>query len=154
MLRTLNEYALIGDMPATIVAAVDGSPASLRAVAYAAGIARRERARLICVHVRQPTALVRIASVLSPETIAAAWADPRPGEFVSAAVAVECRSWDSTARLVVRQGDPFTELTALATEVRADLIVTGAPASLLGRIFPTLPGRVLRRRKWPVVVIP
>lgn len=139
---------------ATIVAAVDGSPASLRAVAYAAGLARRQGARLICVHVRHPTAMARIASALSPEAVAAAWADPRPGEFVSADVAVECRRWDAEARLIVRQGDPFTELTALAAEVRADLIVTGAPGSLLGRILPTLPGRVLRRREWPVIVIP
>jgi nucleotide-binding universal stress UspA family protein len=139
---------------ATIVAAVNGSPASLRAVAYAAGIARRERARLICVHVLQPTAIARIACALAPEIMAAAWADPGPGEFVSAAVAVECRSWDAQAQLVVRQGDPFTELTALAAEVRADLIVTGAPASAIGRLLPALPVRVLRRRKWPVVVIP
>lgn len=40
-----------GDGPTVIVAAVDGSPTSLRAAAYAAGWARRMQTRLIIVHV-------------------------------------------------------------------------------------------------------
>jgi nucleotide-binding universal stress UspA family protein len=142
------------DGPAVILAAVDGSPPSLRALAYAAGLARREHAQLICVYVHQPATAARMACVLSPEVTAAAWADPEPSEFVGADVAIECRSWGTPARFVILRGDPLTELTALAAEVHADLIVTGAPASILGRILPSLPSRVLRRRRWPVMVVP
>ena len=79
---------------------------------------------------------------------------PEAGPDLPASAYAALAGWDATARLIVRLGDPFTELTALAAEVRADVIVTGAPGSVLGRVMPTLPSRVVRRKQWPVVVIP
>ena len=47
---------------AIIVAGVDGSVTSLRAGAYAAGLARRQGARLVCLYVEQHSALYGTAS--------------------------------------------------------------------------------------------
>ena len=53
--RTPRGEAELGtDGPGAIVVGVDGTPTSLRALAYAAGLARRQRAELIVVYVRSP----------------------------------------------------------------------------------------------------
>ena len=44
-------FELGTDGPSTIVVGVDGSTTSMRAGAYAAGLARRQRSRLVVVHV-------------------------------------------------------------------------------------------------------
>ena len=49
-----GEAELGTDGPGAIVVGVDGTPTSLRALAYAAGMARRQRAQLIAVYVRSP----------------------------------------------------------------------------------------------------
>jgi nucleotide-binding universal stress UspA family protein len=140
---------------AVILAAIDGSPSSLRALAYAAGLTRRERAQLICAYVHQPSSAARMAAVLHPEGAAMVWDDPASFiEEVSTHVAIECGAWGTRASFVSRVGDPFAELTALAAELHADLIVTGAPTGVLSRVLPSLPSRVARRRRWPVMIVP
>ena len=46
-----HSFELGTDGPSAIVVGVDGSATSLRAGAYAAGLARRQRARLVAVYV-------------------------------------------------------------------------------------------------------
>jgi nucleotide-binding universal stress UspA family protein len=54
------------------------------------------------------------------------------------------------ASLVIREGDPFEELTRVAEEVRADAIVVGSSAQRLG----SLAARLVKDARWPVTVVP
>ena len=50
------------DGPMVILVGIDDSVTSLRAGAYAVGLARRQGARLVCVYVEQPSALYGAAA--------------------------------------------------------------------------------------------
>src|SRR3954451_16226613 len=58
----MGSFELGTDGPGAIVVGVDGSPTSLRAAAYAAGLARRQRTKLIAVYARtSPGTLLALA---------------------------------------------------------------------------------------------
>ena len=50
-------FELGTDGPKVILVGIDDSVTSLRAGAYAAGLARRQGARLVCVYVERPSAM-------------------------------------------------------------------------------------------------
>ncbi len=56
--------------------------------------------------------------------------------------------------LVVARGDPFTELTRLAGELYADLVVVGASTHAGHRLIGSLAVRLVRAGRWPVTVVP
>jgi nucleotide-binding universal stress UspA family protein len=58
------------------------------------------------------------------------------------------------ARFFVRSGDPFTVLTDIAQEVRADVAVVGSSMSIGHRVVGALAVRLMRSRRWPVIVVP
>src|SRR4051812_30962931 len=60
-------FELGTDGPTHILVGVDGSDTSLRAAAYAAGLARRQGSQLIVLFVKTPSA----TTVAAPETTAA-----------------------------------------------------------------------------------
>jgi nucleotide-binding universal stress UspA family protein len=62
--------------------------------------------------------------------------------------------WGVDAKVVVRDGDPLTVLTEVATEARADAVVVGSSASLGHRIAGSLASRLIRHGRWPVTVVP
>ena len=51
-------------------------------------------------------------------------------------------------------GDPWTELTRVADELRVDAVVVGASESAGHRIIGSLAGRLVRAGRWPVSVVP
>jgi nucleotide-binding universal stress UspA family protein len=51
-------------------------------------------------------------------------------------------------------GDPWTELTRVANETRADAVVVGASEHAGHRIVGSLATRLVRAGKWPVTVVP
>jgi nucleotide-binding universal stress UspA family protein len=144
-------FELGTDGPSVVVVGFDGSPPSVRAGAYAAGVARRERARLVVVHVETPP----VMALLSPdqpwpiqETMAQRTADLRTQVEDDAAHA------GVRAEFVAVRGEPAAGLCRLATQLRADLVVVGASARVGHRLLGSLGNRLVRSGRWPVVVVP
>ena len=125
-----------------------GAQSSLHAAAYATGLARRQGARLVAVWVRPKVSysdtMVETAGVLAKERKESA-------DEVRATLAWAARHYGiPEASLIVREGDPFDELTQVAEEVRADAIVVGSSEQRLG----SLAVRLVRDARWPVTVVP
>lgn len=151
-----DTFELGTDGPTSILVGTDGSTTATRAGWYAAGLARRQGARVVAVFV-----------------------EPGPGPGVSAAapgatglVAVQQEAFDDVAdelrqraEVVSRElgvdftfiavhGDPFRELCRIADEIRADAVVVGASAKAGHRLVGSLALRLVRANKWPVTVVP
>lgn len=134
-----------------IVVGFDGSPTSLHAGAYAAGLARRLSARLVVVHV-QATPAVSLLAPTHPwpveETLTALTDDLRRQVQEGAAYAgVE-------VEFIATRGDPYTELCRTAGAVNADAVVVGASTRTGHRIAGSLAVRLVRAGRWPVTVVP
>jgi nucleotide-binding universal stress UspA family protein len=137
--------------PQVIVAGVDGSPTSLRAGAYAAGLARRQRCRLVVVHVATAPTL----AYLSPDVTAAARDAARQAtEEIREEVLASAARLGIDVEFRAGEGDPFTVLCRVATEVRADLVVVGASSRLGHRIAGSVAIRLVKTGRWPVTVVP
>jgi nucleotide-binding universal stress UspA family protein len=144
-------FELGTDGPMVIVAGVDGTPTSLRAGAYAAGLARRQHARLVVVHV----ATAPLLAMLSPD-------QPWPVEELLADAEADLRAQVEAGaahvgipvEFVTARGEPFGQLCRIATELRADAVVVGASTRAGHRIVGSLGGRLVRAGRWPVVIVP
>ena len=148
-------FELGTDGPSAILVGVDGSETSLRAAAYAAGLARRQHTRLVVVYVRtQPAALMSIADHVGLATKEVLDAQDALEAQLRAAIRTHLVHWDVDAHLVVRSGDPLAVLSEVAREVRADAVIVGSSASPGHRIAGSLAVRLVRARRWPVTVVP
>jgi nucleotide-binding universal stress UspA family protein len=144
-------FELGTDGPRVILVGFDGSATSLRAGAYAAGLARRQRARLVVVHVAATPAL----AMLVPER-------PWPVEETLAAVSDGLRRQVEAGaayagiavEFVALRGDPFLELSRVATEMQADAVIVGASMRAGHRLLGSLAVRLVRAGRWPVTVVP
>ncbi|WP_405481009.1 universal stress protein [Streptomyces sp. NBC_00009] len=134
-----------------VVVGFDGSTSSERALAYAIGMAYRSGSGLIIVHVanRLPTTV---------------WAGCEPPVFVDVpdhrtevlGLELACADYLSEVPwiLVERGGDICHELEEVGREYEADAIVVGSTHGIVGRIFGSVAGRLARRARRPVIVIP
>jgi nucleotide-binding universal stress UspA family protein len=143
------------DGPSAIMVAVDGSEQSMRALAYAVGLARRQRSRLVAVHVRS----LRPALLAVGDRTGAAMETYRQvqDEIEAELRALFRRSgqWGVDAVLLVAEGDPFTQLSRVAEELHADALIIGAPATgLRQRLAGSLAVRLVRSGRRPVTVVP
>jgi nucleotide-binding universal stress UspA family protein len=145
------DFELGSDGPSLILVGVDGSRTSLRAAAYAAGLARRQRCKLLAVYVARLSANIGLApgasAALNETSLEIADDLGRQARDRAAEIGV-----DLEFRSVV--GDPLTELTRVAAETKADAVVVGASEHAGHRIVGSLATRLVRAGKWPVTVVP
>ncbi|MCZ2822581.1 universal stress protein [Modestobacter sp. VKM Ac-2977] len=139
------------DGPRVILVGVDGSPTSLRAAAYAAGLARRQRSRLVAVYVEEPPSMVGWV----PEAQAIARdAAAEVGEELRRELQSAVEHLGIAAELRTAQGDPVTELSRIADELPADAVLVGASEQAGHRVIGSVAVRLVRVGRWPVTVVP
>ncbi|WP_250030844.1 universal stress protein [Paractinoplanes maris] len=142
------------DGPGTILVGIDGSTSSLRAAAYALGMARRQGSRLIVVYVRTPPpALLPLADTGGAAATIIDTQDAVEREL-RAAFDERVQDLGIDARLVVRAGEPYTELCDAAREVQADAVIVGRSANFLHRVAGSIGNKLVRCGRWPVTVVP
>jgi nucleotide-binding universal stress UspA family protein len=141
-------FELGTDGPTRILVGIDGSPSSLRAGAYAAGLARRQGARLIAVYV------VPISA--APAQVAGALLQTHDeiATDLRRAVREGAELVGIDAEFVLRHGNPYRALVAIAAELRVDAIVVGASTQAGHRFVGSLAGRLVRDAGWPITVVP
>ena len=140
------------DGPKVIVAGVDGSDSSMRAAAYAAGLARRQGALLALVYV-QPvmTAGAALGAPVAETT-----------DEIAEDLVQQIR--EATERLKgifeVRwefhtfRGDPYNGLVTASDRLKADAVVVGASEQAGHRIIGSVAIRLVKAGRWPVTVVP
>jgi nucleotide-binding universal stress UspA family protein len=149
-----GEFELGTDGPSAILVGVDDSVTALRAAAYAAGLARRQRARVVVVYVA-PVGGMGMASPAAPAVIAAE--NEAYGEIakeIAERAELMASELGLSVTFVSAHGDPYHEITRVAKETRADAIVVGASLKAGHRLMGSLAVRLVRAGKWPVTVVP
>jgi nucleotide-binding universal stress UspA family protein len=148
-------FELGTDGPKVILVGIDDSVTSLRAGAYAAGLARRQGARLVCVYVEQLSGLYGASAAAGASAMAA------QGEALDETAAGLRRRAEEYAEVlgvsftfIAARGDPYTELRRVADEVRADAVIVGASAKAGHRWVGSLAVRLVKAGRWPVTVVP
>ena len=139
------------DGPDVLLVGVDGSDTSLRAGAYAAGMARRQQARLVILYVRPFSAVSGIgagAVTSMQEAYDAVAADLRQNaEEQGPRLGID-------VVFVERDGNPFTEIVRMADEIQADAVIVGASTKAGHRFVGSLAVHLVRASRWPVTVVP
>ena len=164
MIRTYNSavadeeggaFELGTDGPQVILAGIDDSVTSLRAGAYAAGLARRQGARLVCVYVEQLSGLYGASAAAGASVIAAQGETlDETAEDLRRRAEEYAGAMGVSLTFVVARGDPYTELRRVADEVRANAVIVGASAKAGHRWVGSLAVRLVKAGRWPVTVVP
>ena len=146
-------FELGTDGPRVILVGIDDSVTSLRAAAYAAGLARRQRARLVAVYVEQRSAMYGAGAgagvIAAQDQALEETADDLRRRAREYAVTV-----GRELTFVAARGDPYTELCRVADEIRADAVVVGASSKAGHRWIGSLAVRLVKAGRWPVTVVP
>ncbi len=140
------------DGPRVVVVGVDGSETSLRAGAYAFGLARRQCAKLVVVYVT--TTAPGLAGLSAGATLGIEQAHDQTEAEIRALVGERATELAMNYQFVRRHGDPYHELARVAKEMHADAIVVGASAGVGHRMVGSLAVHLVRTGKWPVTVVP
>lgn len=144
-------FELGTDGPNRILVGVDGSDTSLRAGAYAAGLARRQGATLIVLYVKTAAA----TPIQAPETAAAVSQNQSDiAADLDTQISANAHRLGLDVELVVREGNPYTELLRLAGERRVDAIVIGASMQAGHKLVGSLAAKLVRKAGWPITVVP
>lgn len=144
-------FELGTDGPSRILVGIDGSATSMRAGAYAAGLARRQGAQLIVLYVATPNPM---AAQLPTTAAAMMQTQAEIGQQLRAAVVDGAALIGISAEFVQRRGNAYRELIAVAAELRVDAVVIGASMKSGRRFVGSLAGRLVRDATWPITVVP
>ncbi|MFJ9107574.1 universal stress protein [Streptomyces sp. NPDC102283] len=140
------------DGPKVIVAGLDGSDSSMRAAAYAAGLARRQNAVLALVYV-QPVLTAGAALGVPVGDTTGEVAEDLVSE-IRAATERFGDAWDMRWEFHTFRGDPYNGLVTAADELKADAVVVGASESAGHRFVGSVAVRLVKAGRWPVTVVP
>jgi nucleotide-binding universal stress UspA family protein len=149
-----GSFELGSDGPSVILVGVDESVTASRAAWYAAGMARRQGARVVAVYV-EPNATLLLTSPAGASAFAAE--NEAHGEIarqLSATAAEVARELGISLTFVTAQGDAVHEISRIALETRADAIVVGASVKAGHRLLGSIAVRLVKAGKWPVTVVP
>jgi nucleotide-binding universal stress UspA family protein len=149
-----GSFELGSDGPSVILVGVDESVTASRAAWYAAGMARRQGARVVAVHV-EPNATLMLSTPAGASAFAAE--NEAHGEIarqLSATAAEVARELGISLTFVTAQGDAVHEISRIALETRADAIVVGASVKAGHRLLGSIAVRLVKAGKWPVTVVP
>jgi nucleotide-binding universal stress UspA family protein len=139
------------DGPATILVAVDGSETSMRAGAYAAGLARRQNARLICLYVRTTSSMAGLTpGLVGPLRLA----HDSVVEEIRTSIESNAGRLGLDATFIERSGSPGSEIARAADELRVDAVVVGASTQAGHRFVGSIATYLVRIARWPVTVVP
>ncbi|NJP48644.1 universal stress protein [Streptomyces sp. SBST2-5] len=140
------------DGPKVIVVGVDGSESSMRAAAYAAGLARRQGALLALVYV-QP---VMAAGAALGAPVAAVTDEIAEDLMAQIREATERMRGIFEVRWEFHtfRGDPFSGLARAADDLKADAVVVGASEQAGHRFIGSVAVRLVKAGRWPVTVVP
>ena len=144
-------FELGTDGPSLIIAALDGSETSLRAGAYAAGLARRQGSKLALVFVHTVGGFARSVPGAVP---AVAEANRMTAEELMKTIDEQARHLGIDATFYEREGNAFNEIVALADKLRADAVIVGASTQAGHRFVGSLALHLVRAARWPVTVVP
>jgi nucleotide-binding universal stress UspA family protein len=148
-----GSFELGTDGPSAILVGVDDTVTATRAAWYAAGLARRQRARLIVVFVAP---LGSAAGSLAGASIIVA--EDQAHEEMAASMRARAEAVGQelgvSIEFITAHGDAYSEIKRIADEMRADAIVVGASAKAGHRLIGSLAVRLVRAGKWPVTVVP
>jgi nucleotide-binding universal stress UspA family protein len=133
-----------------VVVGYHGSDSSRRALAYAAGTARRLQRPMLVVYVLPA---VRVAPVTGQ--VIRPTGDPREtARWLTAELDQVLGRDCPEADVCIRQGNPARELAAAAREHHADALVLGACRSWSHGAARSFPERLARHATCPVIVVP
>ena len=151
----MTGFELGNDGPKVILVGLDDTVTGMRAGAYAAGLARRQGARLVVVHVVSAGGSWVGASSMAPglQPAMREAAEDAATELVTQ-VSAAAATAGIEPEVVVAHGDAYTELVRIADDERADTVVVGASGQVGHRILGSVAGRLVRAGRWPVVVVP
>jgi nucleotide-binding universal stress UspA family protein len=143
-------FELGTDGPTQILVGVDGSDTSMRAAAYAAGMARRQSAHLVVLYVASGGLAAGVAATAGASIELRASIE----QEIRTQFEEGSRRLGIASTFIRRDGNPYVELVRTAEELRVDAVVIGASMSAGHRIVGSLAGRLVRDAKWPVTVVP
>ncbi|MGW1893616.1 universal stress protein [Streptomyces sp. NPDC002004] len=140
------------DGPKVIVVGVDGSESSMRAAAYAAGLARRQGALLAVVYVQPVMAAGAALGVPVAEAT----------DEIAQSLVAEIRAATERVKDIFQvrwefhtfRGDPYNGLVSAADDLKADAVVVGASEQAGHRIIGSVAIRLVKAGRWPVTVVP
>jgi nucleotide-binding universal stress UspA family protein len=147
-------FELGTDGPSAILVGVDDSVTANRAVAYAAGLARRQHARLILVYVASMAGMGAAAPGGASIIVAEAEAHDEVAESLRARAGQMRQELGLSITFIEAHGDAYAQIRRIADETRADAIVVGASTKAGHRLVGSLAVRLVRAGRWPVTVVP
>src|SRR5262245_55596890 len=135
-----------------ILVGVDGTETSMRAAAFAFGMARRQGVRLVITFVTNHSAL----TALGPAPATAAEHDAIVELYTELRDKIRAGAEELGVPVTFAKtyGDSYTALRDCADQCQADTVVVGASQKAGHRIAGSVATKLIRTGHWPVLVVP